>query len=51
MLIKEHFKTKIKNRCILTGNAFSTLRRFRISRMEFKRAVTLGTLPGVRRSS
>lgn len=49
--LKKYFKTKIKNHCVITGHTFSLRRRFRISRMPFKKLVMFGILPGIKRSS
>jgi small subunit ribosomal protein S14 len=45
------FKTKAFNRCALTGKARGFIRRFGLSRHEFRRLANLGLLPGVTKAS
>jgi small subunit ribosomal protein S14 len=45
------YQTQIKNRCILTGYSRSVSRRFRISRMQFKKYAVTGLLPGIKKAS
>jgi len=44
-------KTRIKNRCILTGRARSVWRTFRISRIQLRKLALEGGLMGVKKSS
>jgi small subunit ribosomal protein S14 len=43
--------TRVQNRCVLTGRSRGYLRRFGISRIEFRRLALLGQIPGVSKSS
>lgn len=43
-------KTKITNFCILTGRSRSVLRKFRLSRLEFKHLSRVGSLNGITRA-
>lgn len=45
------YKTQVKSRCILTGYSRSVSRRFRVSRMQFKKYAVTGLLPGVKKAS
>jgi ribosomal protein S14 len=43
---KQNTYTRIRNRCVLTGRN-STLKKFRLSRIIFRKQAGLGQLPGV----
>lgn len=43
--------TRLNNRCSLTGRSRGYLRKFGISRIEFRRLALLGLIPGVSKSS
>lgn len=45
------FATKAFNRCSLTGRSRGFIRRFGLSRNEFRRLANLGLLPGVTKAS
>ena len=42
---------KIKNRCVVTGRSFGVMRKFKVSRIEFKSLAVEGILVGVKKSS
>ena len=44
-------RTKIKNRCVITGRSRGILRKFKVSRLTFKELSSRGELMGVRKSS
>jgi small subunit ribosomal protein S14 len=44
-------KTRIRNRCILTGRSRSVYRLFRFSRIVFRDLASHGEIPGVQKSS
>lgn len=44
-------KTRIRNRCILTGRARSVWRTFRVSRIQLRKLALEGVLIGVKKSS
>lgn len=44
-------KTRIRNRCILTGRARSIHQPFKLSRLSFRRLAAKGLLPGVYKAS
>ena len=43
-------RTRVRNRCILTGRGRGVLRGFRLSRLQFRQMAANGFLPGVRRA-
>ena len=43
--------TKIKNRCILTNRSKGIYRKFKLSRLFFKKYALSGDLPGIRKAS
>jgi ribosomal protein S14 len=43
--------TKIKNRCILTNRSKGIYKKFKISRIFFKKIALEGNLPGVKKAS
>lgn len=45
------FLVKIKNRCLLTGRSKSVYRKFRMSRLMFRKMALEGKLIGVKKSS
>lgn len=44
-------KTRIRNRCIVTGRSRGVLRQFRISRIVFRDLAWKGLLAGIKKSS
>ena len=44
-------KVRVRNRCLLTGRSRGYLRRFRLSRLEFRRLALQGMISGVTKSS
>lgn len=44
-------KTRIKNRCTLTGRAKAVYRQFKISRLALRELASFGMLPGVKKAS
>ena len=50
-LPKNSAPTRIRNRCALTGRARGYLRKFGLSRNEFRRLASFGHIPGVTKSS
>ena len=51
VLIKKNSITKIRNRCILTNRARAVYRKFKISRLFFKKYALQGELLGVKKAS
>ena len=50
-LPKNSSKTRIKNRCTLTGRSKSVYRYFKISRIAFRELASMGDIPGIKKSS
>ena len=50
-LIKFASSVKIKNRCLITGRSKSVLKNIHISRLMFRKMVSEGNLPGIKKSS
>ena len=50
-LPKNSAPTRMRNRCALTGRARGYLRKFGLSRNEFRRLASFGQIPGVTKSS
>ncbi len=48
---KNCFRTRIKNRCILTGRSRAVFRIARLNRISFKREIEKGKLVGFKKSS
>jgi small subunit ribosomal protein S14 len=44
-------KTRIKNRCILTGRGKAVYKMFKMSRIKFRELASMGFLPGVVKAS
>jgi small subunit ribosomal protein S14 len=44
-------KTRIRNRCVLTGRGRAISRLFRVSRIKIRELGGMGKLPGLRKSS
>lgn len=44
-------KTRIRNRCIITGRGRSISRLFRFSRIVFRELASQGEIPGIKKSS
>ena len=44
-------KTRIRNRCILTGRSRSVYKKFRISRIAFREMASQGVLTGIYKAS
>ena len=43
--------TRVKNRCLISGRTRGFLRRFQMSRIDFRLLALRGEIPGVRKSS
>lgn len=50
-LPKDSSKTRLKNRCQLTGRARGYLRKFKLSRICFREMANMGLVPGVVKAS
>jgi len=50
-LSKFGISIRIKNRCLLTSRSRSLIKPFNVSRLIFRKMVSEGSLPGVRKSS
>jgi ribosomal protein S14 len=48
---KDVSKSRIKNRCVITGRARSVVRDFKMSRIQIRELSLRGTLYGVRKAS
>lgn len=44
-------KTRIRNRCIVTGRSRSVYNQFRVSRIVFRELAWKGLIPGIKKSS
>lgn len=44
-------KTRVRNRCLLSGRSHSVLRYFKLSRIQFRLFALSGFLPGVQKAS
>lgn len=44
-------RSKIRNRCVLTGRSRAIIKEWKISRIKFKLLADQGLIPGVRRAS
>tara|TARA_R110002096_G_scaffold147671_20_gene307775 strand:+ start:1333 stop:1602 length:270 start_codon:yes stop_codon:yes gene_type:complete len=51
MLPRDASPTRLVNRCRVTGRRHGYLRRFQISRIEFRELASNGMIPGVTKSS
>ena len=43
-------RTRLRNRCVITGRSRGILRHFRLSRLQFRNMAAQGLLPGIRRA-
>jgi len=50
-LPKDSSKTRLRNRCVLTGRGRATYRQFRLSRIMLRDLGGKGFIPGLRKSS
>ncbi|SRR5213080_3201120 len=50
-LSRNSSKTRIKNKCILTGRSRGIYSMFRLSRIKFRELASQGMLPGVKKAS
>ncbi len=50
-LNKNSCKTRVKNRCILTGRGKAVYKMFKMSRIKFRELASMGFLPGVVKAS
>lgn len=50
-LLRNGSKTRIRNRCILTGRTRSIQQPFKLSRISFRQLAARGLLPGVYKAS
>lgn len=50
-LSRNSSKTRIKNKCILTGRSRGVYSMFRLSRIKFRELASQGMLPGVKKAS
>ena len=48
---KNSSKTRIKNRCILSGRGKAVYQMFKLSRIKFRELASQGMLPGVKKAS
>ena len=44
-------KSKFKNYCLITGRSRAILRKFKVSRLSFRRLASIGSFDGIRKSS
>lgn len=47
---KNNTKTKMHNYCIISGRSRGIVSFFRLSRLTFRELITLGLIPGIKRS-
>lgn len=50
-LPRRDYRTRIRNRCLVTGRGSSIIRHFRVSRLQLREFFSSGYLYGFRRSS
>jgi ribosomal protein S14 len=50
-LIKDNFKNRIKNYCIITGRSRGIFRKFRVSRISFRKLGSDGLFFGLKKAS
>lgn len=50
-IIRDSSKTRVRDRCVLTGRPRGTLRHFKLSRIKFRELASFGLLAGVRKAS
>lgn len=48
---KNAFKTRVRNRCVLTGRARAIFPYYRLSRVALRKKIMEGVIPGIQRSS
>jgi ribosomal protein S14 len=51
LLPRNSSKTRIRNRCIVTGRARSVYKKFRVSRIVFRELALQGAISGIQKSS
>jgi small subunit ribosomal protein S14 len=51
LLPRDASPTRVKNRCSITGRASGYMRKFGLSRQQFREMASRGLIPGVRKSS
>lgn len=50
-LPKDSKITRIRNRCLITGRSRGIIRKYKISRITFRKLAHMGLIPGIRRAS
>lgn len=50
-LTRNSSKTRVKNRCILSGRGKAVYQMFKLSRIKFRELASKGMLPGVKKAS
>lgn len=43
--------TRIRNRCLITGRSRGIVKKYKVSRITFRKLVHMGIIPGVRRAT
>lgn len=51
LLPRNSSKTRIRNRCIVTGRPRSVYKKFRVSRIVFRELASQGAISGIKKSS
>lgn len=49
--LRRKYKTRIRNRCMITGRPRGYMRKFGLSRITFREMALRGEIPGVRKAS
>jgi small subunit ribosomal protein S14 len=48
---RRKYKTRVRNRCAVTGRSRGYMRKFGVSRITFREMALRGEIPGVRKAS
>lgn len=48
---RRKFKVRVRNRCMVTGRPRGYMRKFGVSRIQFREMALRGEIPGVRKAS
>ena len=49
--LRRKFKVRVRNRCMVTGRPRGYMRKFGVSRIQFREMALRGEIPGVRKAS
>ncbi|HCJ12584.1 MAG: 30S ribosomal protein S14 [Verrucomicrobia bacterium GWF2_51_19] len=51
LLPRNSSRVRVRNRCAITGRARASMRKFGVSRIQFREMASAGLLPGITKSS